>query len=480
MTRAETTAGPAGGSYTGGGMRSHAILIVLFLVYMSDYADRYVVSSMLPFIKRDWGLTDTQSGWLMGIVILFITLFTVPASVLIDRWSRRKMVSIMVFLWSLATLSCAFARNFTQLLAARALIGVGEAGYAPAGTAMLSAAYPEEKRAKVMGIWNISIPLGVGVAMLAGGQIARHWGWQHAFGLVALPGMLLAVAAWFLPDYKTVETAGGTGFSNPKGFLRNAAEVFRIRSLTFTYLGFAMNVAVTTALMTWLPSYFERTGLAKEGAGGVYTTPIFALVLVGAPLGGFLSDTWRKRRKDARLLFPAISSTVAALLLLLGLLNAGTGLQLPILVVYGIFATCFIAPAASASQDLVHPGLRAFSYAMCVIVQHLCGDIWSPGLVGGLSDLVGLPRALFVVPVFGLLAGVFFLLASRTYLRDGGVPRTTLSTVVAGDFEVSRVTDPAALRSDPALRSTLFEPIPLNEIGPYPHPWFAGDGDILR
>jgi len=412
-----TTAGTAGsGSYTGGGMRSHSILIVLFLVYMSDYADRYIVSSMLPFVKQDWGLTDAQAGWLMGIVILFITIFAVPSSILIDRWSRRKMVSIMVFLWSLATLSCAFARNFTQLLVARALVGIGEAGYAPAGTAMLSAAYPEEKRAKVMGIWNISIPLGVGLAMLAGGPIASRWGWQHGFGLVALPGMLLALAAWFLPDYKTVKADAGV--SDLKGFVRNTVHVFRIPSLVFTYLGFAMNVAVTTALMTWLPSYFERTGLAQPGEGGVYTTPIFALVLVGAPLGGFLSDAWRKRRKDARLLFPALSSVAAGCVLLLGLLESGTAAQMPILIGYGILATCFVAPAASASQDLVHPGLRAFSYAMCVIVQHLCGDIWSPGLVGWLSDRVGLAQAMLVVPVFSVVAGVFFFSASRFYLRD--------------------------------------------------------------
>jgi MFS family permease len=422
MTGSDRPAGGTGGtgSYTGGGVRSHAILIVLFLVYMSDYADRYVVSSMLPFIKRDWNLTDSQAGWLMGIVILFITIFSVPSSILIDRWSRRKMVSIMVFLWSLATLSCAFAKNFAQLMVARALIGIGEAGYAPAGTAMLSAAYSEDKRAKVMGIWNISIPLGVGVAMLAGGQIARHWGWQHAFGLVAVPGMFLALAAWFLPDYKTVRTpeGPGAGFSDLRGFFQNAIRVFRVPSLTLTYLGFAMNVAMTTALMTWFPSYFERTGLARPGEGGMYTTPIFALVLVGAPLGGFLSDAWRRKRKDARLIFPALTSVAAAGILMLGLVNEGTRAQLPILVVYGIFATCFIAPAASASQDLVHPGLRAFSYAMCVIVQHLCGDIWSPGLVGWLSDEVGLARALLVVPAFGLLAGLFFFLAGRFYLRD--------------------------------------------------------------
>lgn len=407
------------GGFASGGKRSHAILIVLFLVYMSDYADRYVVSSMLTFIKNDWHLSDAQAGWLMGIVLLFITIFTVPASILVDRWSRRKMVSIMVFLWSLATLACAFTRNFVQLLIARAFIGIGESGYAPAGTAMLAAAYPEEKRAGVMGIWNISIPLGVGIGMFAGGYIAKSWGWHHAFGLVAVPGMLLALAAWFLPDYKTVHVGeSAAGYDSFGGFLTRAAGVFRIPALVFTYLGFAMNVAVTTALMTWLPSYFERTGLAEPGGGGTYTIPIFALVLVGAPLGGFLSDAWHRRRKEARLIFPALTSVVAALILFLAFLNPGTKIQLTVFVCYGIFATCFIAPAASVTQDLVHPGLRAFSYGMCVIVQHLCGDIWSPGLVGWISDQVGLAKAMLLIPAFGLFAGVFFFAGSRFYVRD--------------------------------------------------------------
>jgi MFS family permease len=406
-------------TYTGGGMRSHAILIVLFLLYMSDYADRYVVSSMIEFIKRDWSITDAQAGTLMSIVLLFITIFTVPASILIDRWSRRKMVSIMVIFWSLATLACAFTKNYAQLLVARAFIGIGESGYAPGGTAMLAAAYPDDKRARVMGIWNAAIPLGVGIGLFAGGTIAKTWGWQHAFGLVAVPGTLLGLAAWFLPDYKTVGPgAAATGIDSLGGFFVKAAGVLRVPSLLFTYLGFAMNVAVTTALMTWLPSYFERTGLAEPGAGGTYTMPIFALVLVGAPLGGFVSDAWHRRRREARLIFPALTSFIAAAVLLIALLNAGEKHQIPILVVYGVFATCFVAPAASVTQDLVNPGLRAFSYGMCVIVQHLCGDIWSPWLVGLCSDWIGLSRAVLMIPVFGLLASVFFFIASRYYNRD--------------------------------------------------------------
>jgi len=400
-------------------MRSHAILIVLFLVYISDYADRYVVASMLSFIQQDWGLSDTQAGALMSVVITFITIFTIPASMLIDRWSRRKMVSVMVFLWSLATLACAFTQNYTQLLIARAFIGIGEAGYAPAGTAMLAAAYPEGKRAKVMGIWNTSIPLGMGIAMVAGGMIAKHWGWHHAFGLVAVPGMLLALAAWFLPDYKTVRTgASAVGYGSFQDFIKKATGVFRVPGLVFTYLGFAMNVAVTTALVTWLPTYFERTGLVEQGEGGPYTMSIFGLVLVGAPLGGFLSDTWRRRRKEARLIFPAITSAAAAIVLFLALLMPGSTNQIYVLVFFGIFATCFIAPAAAVTQDLVHPGLRAFSFGMCVIVQHVCGDMWSPLLVGWISDQVGLATAMQVIPVFGMLAAVFFFAGSRFYLRD--------------------------------------------------------------
>ena len=403
----------------GFGFRAHAALVVLFLIYLSDYAVRYVLSGMIDFIKQDWHITDAQAGSLMSVVLLFITVFTVPASILIDRWSRRKMISLMVFFWTLATLACALAKNYTQLLVARAFLGVGEAGYAPAGTAILAAVYSEERRAKVMGVWNASIPLGVLVGLLAGGWVARTWGWSRAFAVVALPGLVLAVAAWFLPDYKTVHAEQSmTGVRDLKAFFRKALRVLSVPSLALTYLGFAMNVATTTALMTWLPTYFERTGLAEQGKGSLYALPAFALVLIGAPLGGFLSDAWRRNRREARLLFPALSSLTAGAVLLTALLFEANPVQVAILAVFGIVASCYIAPAASATQDLVHPGLRAFSYGMCVIVQHLCGDAWSPWLVGALSDRIGLSRALLTLPALAVLAFSCFWGASRFYNRD--------------------------------------------------------------
>ncbi len=176
------------------GRRGAAItLLLLCLTMLFDYADRMVVGALIPFIKQDWGLSDQALGGLTSVIYLTIAIFVVPLSILVDRWSRRKMISLMVFVWSLATLACAFTRNYGQLLVARALVGLGEAGYAPAGTASLAAAYPREVRARAMGVWNAFIPIGSAVGFVVGGYIGQHYGWRQAFGLVSLPGIILAV-----------------------------------------------------------------------------------------------------------------------------------------------------------------------------------------------------------------------------------------------------------------------------------------------
>ncbi|MFO7985102.1 MAG: MFS transporter [Desulfatiglandaceae bacterium] len=122
---------------------AHYIFVLLFLLYMFDWLDRMVVVSLFPFIKADWGLTDTQCGMLISAVSWSIVVLTFPVSIFIDRWSRKKSIGLMALLWSLATAACAFTRNYVQLFVARTVIGVGEAGYAPGGTTTISALFPE-------------------------------------------------------------------------------------------------------------------------------------------------------------------------------------------------------------------------------------------------------------------------------------------------------------------------------------------------
>ena len=177
---------------------------LLFLLYMFDYVDRMVVVSLFPYLIHDWGLSDTQCGLLVSTVYWSIVILSFPISVIIDRWSRKKCIGCMALLWSLATVACAFTGNYAQLFVARTFIGVGEAGYAPGGTALISALFPEKMRSMIVGLWTAALPLGSALGVVVGGWVAARYGWRHAFGLVALPGFLIAILFFFVRDYKTV------------------------------------------------------------------------------------------------------------------------------------------------------------------------------------------------------------------------------------------------------------------------------------
>lgn len=110
---------------------SNYVFMLLFLLYMFDYADRMVVNSMFTSIQKDWFITDTQCGWLVSVIYLAIGILTFPVSLLIDRWSRTKTIGMMAIVWSIATAVCALTGNYVQLFMARIMIGFGEAGYAP-------------------------------------------------------------------------------------------------------------------------------------------------------------------------------------------------------------------------------------------------------------------------------------------------------------------------------------------------------------
>ncbi|MGA2480824.1 MAG: MFS transporter [Spirochaetia bacterium] len=399
----------------------------LFLLYMFDYIDREVVSSLIPFLKASvsaggLGLSDTQAGSLASAVYWSIVAFTFPVSILVDRWSRKRSVGIMVMLWSIATGLAAFIKSFPQLFLTRLGVGVGEAGYAPGGTAMLSAMYPIEKRSRMMGLWNASIPLGSAIGVGLGGLIATQWGWKHAFGLVAIPGFIIGVLFFFLArDYRTVKLerpATETRVARRMRVREIVRDFLHTPSLLLTYVAFAGNTFLTSAYLIWLPSYFVRTQGMPAGRAGLKASSIMLLAIIGAPLGGFLVDAWRKKHAPARPLFAGLSSILAAGIWLLAFgVFSGTGQY----IVMMLAATCtllYLSGASAVTQDVVHPGLWAISYAICVIVQNLLGSSTGPIIVGAISDKYGLPVAMLIVPLASVIAGMLFLLAANFYRRD--------------------------------------------------------------
>ena len=405
------------------------VFLLLWLLYFFDYIDRMVVVSLFPFLKADWGLTDAQCGAMVSAVYWAIILFSFPISILIDRWSRKKSIGIMAVLWSLATAACAVTRNFGQLFAARAAIGIGEAGYAPGGTAMISALYPEKRRAFMVGIWNASIPLGMAAGIVIGGLIASRWGWRHAFGIVALPGLIVALLFLFVRDYKTVglektvdrrvaekESSSATKKMTKMDIVRTFAAT---PSLILTYFGFAGMMFTSISMSTFLPTYFQRVQGFPMQKATLLASGIMLTSIIGSPLGGWIADTWMKKRVQARLLLPSVSALLTAVLFLTGFyLPTGGMVQYGIFLLAGIASIAWASSAIAVTQDVVHPGLRAVSYALCVITQNLLGSALGPIVTGAFSDRYGILTALKIASAMALISFVLFYLGSRYYARD--------------------------------------------------------------
>jgi MFS family permease len=182
-----------------------AVFALTFGLMLSDYLSRQVIGAVFPFLKAEWALSDSQLGMLVSVVSLTVGLLSVPISLVSDRWGRVKSITVMAFVWCLATVACGLAQSYAQLLSARAFVGLGEAAYGAAGGALLAHVFPARQRAAVLGAFLSASFLGSVLGVVIGGAVAAQSSWRMAFFAVGAPGLLLAVIYPFVVrDYKTV------------------------------------------------------------------------------------------------------------------------------------------------------------------------------------------------------------------------------------------------------------------------------------
>ena len=228
-----------------------SVFAVMFLLMVVDYIDRQVVVSMFPHLKGQWNLSDSQLGGLVSIVSITVALGAVPLSLLADRWSRVKSVFLMAMVWSLATISCAFAASYGHLMAARAMVGVGEAAYGTVGVALLATLFPARMRSTVIGAFLAAGMIGSVLGVVLGGYISQRWGWQAGFGAVGIPGLVLCVVFLLVVrDYKTVALPSSKSAANDQRLTARVVvtELLRPRTALITCIGAGLNLLVVSTI----------------------------------------------------------------------------------------------------------------------------------------------------------------------------------------------------------------------------------------
>jgi MFS family permease len=406
--------------YHTGGWSAHYVMIVCTLLFVINYMDRQVFSAVLQPMKVDLGLTDAQCGLVATIFTLGMALFSFPIAYMVDRWSRKKAVGIMAILWSGFTFATGMATNFVALIIPRALVGLGEAGFVPGGNALISNTYSKENRGKAMGIFNMAIPIGAAAGVMLGGFLSAKYGWRTPFFYFAIPGVILGIMAFFMKDYKTVQSDTGAG---SKGFLSSLGDILKLPTVRWLYPALGLMSFMSVSLLIWMPTLFMRVLNVNEGYAGMVVGLIGLAAIIGLPLGGFLTDFWYKKDPRGRMFLPGIAVIVSAVLVTGMILLKLNTLGIILGAIYGITITMAIPAFATVYLDIVPPARRGLSSGLGIFVQYFLGGAWGPLVVGAISDAMGggangLSMALLVTTGVGIIGALCYFFGAKAYAAD--------------------------------------------------------------
>lgn len=401
------------------------VFALSFGLLLSDYMSRQVLNAVFPLLKQEWVLSDAQLGLLSGIVALMVGLLTFPLSLLADRFGRVRSLALMATVWSLATLGCGLAQQYPQMLAARFLVGVGEAAYGSVGIAVVLSVFPKHMRATLTGAFMAGGMFGSVLGMALGGAVAAHLGWRWAFAAMALFGLVLALLYPIIvrekriapsrPDELRADEKRAATASAAKVPLRS---LVNSRSVVGAYIGSGLQLFVGGTVIVWIPSYLNRYyAMATDAAGGVA-----ALIVLVAGVGmiacGMLSDRLCRNAPDRKFsLAIAYSLGSCALLSLAFALPHGT----PQLIVIGLgmlLAAGTSGPAGAMVANLTPLPIHGTAFAMLTLVNNLLGLAAGPLVTGLLADQLGLAKAFQLVPLISVAAAAVFYFAKRHYLDD--------------------------------------------------------------
>lgn len=423
---------------------AYRILAVLALANLMNFYDRTVPAVVVEPVKAEFGLTDAEIGILSAGFTVVYALAGIVLGRMADRGSRRRVMAGGLVAWSLLTALSGGAWSFASLLLFRLGVGIGEASCAPAGNAMIFDAFPSQRRARAVAVFQLGIPAGLLAAFFSVGWIVQATGsWRVPFFIAAVPGLLLAVAMLFLPEpdrgasHEGTTSHDGAARIERIGSGRPILSILRIPTVLFLILaGIGIQVptyAISTFLVPLLMRYFGLgIGPASLAAGVV----LGFTGIVGLVAGGVLADRASRRSLRARLVVGAVALLGAAPLTLAALLvdPALPTLFVTLFSAGWFFQYVFGTVSLPAIADVVQPHLRATAVAVYFAAFYLLGGAFGPLIAGFLSDrfaaaatatatmtaqAAGLHQALLVVvPAFLLLGALAAFGASRTVGAD--------------------------------------------------------------
>ena len=384
-------------------------LVLLTAMNFVNYLDRYILPSVQEQIKGEFHLSDAQIG---SLTLWFMVAYVAVSPItgwLGDRFPRKPMIVTAAIAIAAMNFLTASVHDFLSLNLRHAALGIGEASFGIFAPALLADFYAEDQRNRVLTIFNIALPVGAACSYETGAWVGAHYGWRMSFISSAVPGLIVALMILFLmrePARVAVQEKARTDRGTVLSLLRNPAYLSAI-------LGYAAVTFSLGGISWWMPSFLHRVGgYSEEAAGGIMGPIIVVAGLGGTAVGGWLAQRWSHRTGKALYWMPAIgaiTSVPPAVVCFFG----PRGWMVPSLSVAVFLIFLGTGPVNAATLNAVPANLRATAMAGQLFALHVFGDMFSPKLIGIISDHSDLRYGLAATLVTMVLAAAIFLVGAR-------------------------------------------------------------------
>jgi MFS family permease len=432
---------------------------VLALVALIDSIDRGILPGVLTKVQDDLGFSDTQMGTLAAAFILAGFVVTLPSGYLADRQDRRRIISIVLASWGIVSALNSLVRTFWQFLLVRSALGVGETIDNPSSQSLLADYYPPDVRGRAFALQRVAPILGGSIGLGLGGLVGSTLGWRWAFLLVGVPGSLLAIAVWrlpepargesdrFDPDLDVIDAAEGSpairlpvevppppsegelhpSMSRRAAMMADVRQAMQVRTLRSLMAGTAIAAGALQGLAFWASAFYERHSSLGEGSTGVVAGLIAIGALGGTFVAGQLVDRMHDRVEGFPMLLAGSAQIVGATLLMMTFLPVPLWLRLPVQTVAVACIVGGLLPLAVMIAQVVPAALRGAAFSITGFLGALAGAA-SPQAIGIISDRFeitvdgepkgDLAKAFLIMTPLVLIGGYVVLRGRRFVSRD--------------------------------------------------------------
>lgn len=399
---------------------AYGTLILLTLIYINSFFVRQIVAVLGVEIREAFQLSNLQIGFLYGTAFSFIYAFAgIPMGRLADKTSRKWMICIGLFVWTLMTFLSGFATSFIFLVTARMLVGLSQAMLSPAVYSYLADLFPPEKRATVFSLYASGIFLGIGASFLVGGTIANNYDWRTSLIAVSVPGMLLLpFAIWFIKEPERKNQNG----SVDESIFTELWVILRKRTIQYHLIGFSLlacsGYTILAFVGTIFSDVFNRPDLTPQYGWFIFGVGITVI------LSGRIADFLAKKNPSRRFLMGIIAALAGLPFYGFGFFTSNAETAFILIGIGVLFSSSYNGVAAALIQYFVTAEQRALAGGLYLFVISIAGFGLGPPVAGWMMDAVftgqyaASSAVFFMMIICSTGSTIAFLLAMKTYSRD--------------------------------------------------------------